>query len=144
MTLSMPPTMIETFGVPEAPSPLLLPVELLRPQAATEVATARASAATASRLVVCFMFFSWFVGRFARHAGEWVEGGVSSDAGSLVAGRRAPRGQPLLELGDQPLRQEGQHRDHDHPGVDAGGVEVALGLVDQQTHALVGTDHLTH
>src|SRR4051794_14665196 len=69
----MPPTMIETFGVPEASSPEA-PDELLRPQAAVEVARVRASAVAASRPVVRFILFSWVCGQGC--PSYWVSGGV--------------------------------------------------------------------
>jgi hypothetical protein len=46
--------------------------------------------------------------------------------------------------GQQPLGEQGDHRRDDHSGVDAGRVEGALGVRDEQAQALVGARVLAH
>src|SRR4051812_34066737 len=105
----MPPTMMLTFGVLEA-SPLSDPVDDVRPQAAVEAASTAAARVAAMRLVVLFMRILLVV------VGE-------SDGRGLAVGRRPPGSESSFEPGDQPLGNEGDHGDHEHPGVDAGRVE---------------------
>src|SRR6478609_3783313 len=73
--------------------------------------------------------------RRATGAGLQAGGGVALDG-------RAPGGQAHLDLADEPLGDQGDHGGDDHPGVDAGGVEVALGVVDEDAQALVGAGEL--
>lgn len=60
----------------------------------------------------------------------------------LGRGRRAPGQQPVFELADQPLRAEHDHRDDEHRGEHAVGVEVVLRGLDDQTEPALRTEHL--
>src|SRR4051794_30179122 len=114
----MPPTMMLTFGV-AAESSSELP-ELLRPQAAMDAARVRATALAAIRpVVVRNIGFSCSWAGLPAGGGE-SSGGVS-DAGGLAVRRRPPRGESLLQPGDQPLGDEREHGDDDHSCVDPGG-----------------------
>src|SRR3954454_15891567 len=107
----MPPTMIETFGVADASSSAAAPRQPVRAAATEAVAI---EAARTRRGVV----------RMGVLLGVGTEMGMRSEvAGELGAGRRAPRGEALLEPGDEPLGAEGEDGDDQHAGVDACGVE---------------------
>src|SRR6478735_2673746 len=124
----MPPTMIVTWGRPLAASPFSALASLLRQPASDEAATAETRAAAASRRVCCCMVVLLHGQGPSGGVGESGAGGAS-ERGGLAAGRRPPGGQTDLQLGDQPLGDEGEHGRDEHPGVDAGGVEVALRVV---------------
>ena len=64
--------------------------------------------------------------------------GLGSDARLPVVAASGARQQAALDAGEEPLGEQGDDRDDDHRGVDAGGVEGALGVGDQQAEALVG------
>src|SRR5258708_20611780 len=63
---------------------------------------------------------------------------------SLVdRGLRTPGQQAVLDHGQQPFGDQRHHRDHDHGGEYAVGIESALGSRNQQSHALARPQTLT-
>src|SRR5439155_16998990 len=65
--------------------------------------------------------------------------GFLSYPGFGAGGGGTPAQQAAFGDGQQPLGEQRDDGRDDHSGVDAGGVERALGVVDQQAQALVGT-----
>src|SRR5215211_3684462 len=127
MTLSIPPTMILTCGVPFADT------APARESRQPVIAAASSSAPmVAARIRVFFM-----MGRSLRMRclQPRVGGG---------GGRGTPGEEAAFEQGEQPLREQGDDGDNEHSGVDAGGVEGALRVVDEQAEALVGAGVLAH
>src|SRR5919201_1655422 len=110
----MPPTMI--LIVPPAPPP----EEEVREsrQAPSDSAAVAASAAAVTRRVA------------VRMSG-------SLDLCFDTGGGGTPAQEAAFDEGEQPFGEQRDHRDDDHSGVDAGRVERALGVVDEQAEALV-------
>src|SRR6266496_5850597 len=118
----MPPTMILTCGVPAADVAAVR--ESRQPVRATSASPATPAA---SRRVLTFMTVS-------------VQQRGWEGSGPDLGGSRgwAPGQQPAFEPGQQPLGEQREDSHDDHAGVDAGRVEGALRLVDQQSETLVG------
>src|SRR4051812_27234710 len=114
MTLSMPPTMILTLS----PLPPLDAEVRESRQALKDRAVTAARAAAVTRVTVRMR--------------------DSSDLGFDAGRGGTPAQEAAFEQGEQPFGEQRDHRDDDHSGVDAGGVERALRMVDEQAEALVG------
>src|SRR3954451_128589 len=118
MTFEMPPIMILMCGWPEVP-------RAISRESRQAVTPARVTASAATTPTVLFR-------RMSDHSVRGVGGG-----------RRAPPQQPALQRTDAPLREQRDHGDDQHPGVDTGRVERALRVGDQEAHAGLGAGVLT-
>src|SRR4051794_20678496 len=117
----MPPTMIFTRSPPPPPAPDAAFVRESR-QADTDKDAARASAVMAP---------------IVRRAD--ITGPFRVSELDVGAGRgRPPPHETAFNHREQPFGEQRDNRDDNHSGVDAGGVERALRVVDEQSKALVG------
>src|SRR6266568_9341637 len=123
--------MILTVLVPpfEPPPELLADEELLPHAVALTAIAATASPAAALRNFDIGGLTFYGVGACLLERGVGVVG-------------RAPGQEPALQQGDEELRDQRHHRDQEGPGVDAVGVEVALGLADEQAEPVLRADQL--
>src|SRR4051812_22835432 len=130
----MPPTMILTVP-PCLPPP---PPEEVREsrQAARDRAVVAASAAAAIRGGGRIESSPRLRTDADPRRGVPRAGDGGSDLRVVAGGRRPPAQQATLEEGEEPLGEQRDHRDDDHSGVDAGRVERALGVVDEEAEAL--------
>src|SRR5690348_3285399 len=131
--------MMVSDGAPAATEPPPDPEEvwdaaLLQPLTASAVTAAAAAATVVNRL------FTEDLSLLMR-CGDGRTGG-GSDTGITARPRRPPPQQSLLQGGDQSLGDQRDHRDHDHAGEHAVGIEVVLRVADEQPHPFVRAEQL--